>query len=453
MSPRPKLQGGLAGSTRTRTRAGITLTEILISIMIMGVGLLSLATLFPLGLIRIREANRSSRSALLTQSAGGELAARGLLYKPAFTMSWYGVQDFVPTTGARPQARSIAFDPFVYDPTNPLDPTVLGGVNRGLGTGLPIAYDPLWWQIVGRANGGQVRPTTVPARFGYGQGFVRDDPNGGAPSAYGLQRLTNFLTTMGSDEPVASVFASADDLVLLTDGSIQAADPAMPWTTETGSPIMPQLTPSGVTGSAGSPLVDLSYSWLFTGQQTDVTNGRVFSGDIVVCQNRPFALDTVTDPIKGSTLQLAAGETVVEAAFAFGPPPLGATVGYSNNTNTVLLRWPANMPDPDVRIGAWIADITYEQLQMVNDARFGGASSYPGQRCYWYRIANRTDAGPSLSFSGDSGPYRQMTITLAGSVRARTLMSNSGVLQPATVNAALIMPSVVNVFPRTITIQ
>ncbi len=60
-------------------RAGITLTEILISIMIMGIGLLSLATLFPLGLLRIRDANRASRSARLIQSALDELQTRNLL--------------------------------------------------------------------------------------------------------------------------------------------------------------------------------------------------------------------------------------------------------------------------------------------------------------------------------------------------------------------------------------
>ena len=63
----------------TPRSAGITLTEILISIMIMGVGLVSLATLFPIGLLRLRDAQRQTRSAYLLESAAADVTARGLL--------------------------------------------------------------------------------------------------------------------------------------------------------------------------------------------------------------------------------------------------------------------------------------------------------------------------------------------------------------------------------------
>ena len=76
-------QGGHTMKTRTAAStprsAGITLTEILISILILGVGLVSLATLFPIGLLRLREAQRQTRSAYLFESATADVAARGLL--------------------------------------------------------------------------------------------------------------------------------------------------------------------------------------------------------------------------------------------------------------------------------------------------------------------------------------------------------------------------------------
>src|SRR5271157_1552506 len=65
-------------------RAGITLTEVLLGIMILGVGLVSLATLFPIGLLRLRQAQRLSRSAYLVESAAADVAARGLLKTNSF---------------------------------------------------------------------------------------------------------------------------------------------------------------------------------------------------------------------------------------------------------------------------------------------------------------------------------------------------------------------------------
>ncbi len=59
----------IPNAQRAGGRRGITLVEILISIMILGIGLVSLATLFPIGLLRLREAQRQTRSAYLFQSA------------------------------------------------------------------------------------------------------------------------------------------------------------------------------------------------------------------------------------------------------------------------------------------------------------------------------------------------------------------------------------------------
>lgn len=423
---------------RPRARAGITLTEILISIMIMGIGLLSLATLFPLGLLRIREANRASRSGRLIESAMSDMQARNLLNKQFFSSSWYGL-----------------YDPFTFDPVNPLNPNpnplADGGAYHPFGKGLTVAYDPLWWyEAYLRNNSGAANdPTLTPldprpeiqraARFASGIGFVRDDPNPGQgsslPSAHGLQRLTNWFML----PEVEKIFASNDDLVYQSEGTASPPD-------GTGSPLVPDL-------SAGTLLADLSYTWIFTGRQNDVTNHTVFEGDIVVFHNRPFNVEPTTSPLNGSTIWSVPGETVVEAVFGYGPSPKGG--GYSINNNTVLLRWPAGMPDPDVRVGGWIADVTYERYSTEAYTRFDNAAFanpfngeiYPAQRCYWYRVTKRSDVTVALPFQGDPTNYRQMVVTIDTPVRAKTYLTGAG--QPYHVNAALASPFVVNVVPRT----
>ncbi len=66
----------IARRPQMRSRRGITLTEILIAIMILGVGLVSLATLFPIGLLRLRDAARYTRTKYLVDSAAADGSAR-----------------------------------------------------------------------------------------------------------------------------------------------------------------------------------------------------------------------------------------------------------------------------------------------------------------------------------------------------------------------------------------
>ena len=103
----------------SRPPRGITLTEILISILILGVGLVSLATLFPIGLLRLREAQRQTRSAYLFESATADAAARGLLSTNSFTYAdllnvpnW--LTRLVPVQLTTPACRN-GFDPLTQD--------------------------------------------------------------------------------------------------------------------------------------------------------------------------------------------------------------------------------------------------------------------------------------------------------------------------------------------------
>ena len=384
--------------------------------MIMGIGMLSLATLFPLGLSRLREASRNTRSALLIETATGEVSSRDLLYKPSF----------LPFRG---------YDAFTQDPASVADITAgTVGINRRVtgGAGVPICYDPLWWYEVAQSSGGTVVPSLVAGseyRFASGIDLMGNDPSGGAPSAHGLQRITNFPITL---DP-ASVMCSPDDPVMQTDGT---GAPGR------GSPIVPDLSTAGM-------MRDYMFSWIFTGKQTDSSNGTIFDGDIVIFHNRPFATEEVQG-VSGSAVKRAAGETVVEAIWGYGNTTSAATFPYvPGESRKVLLRWPNTQADPDVRKGGWIADVTYERYSATENSRWydsaaGWTTYYPAQRCYWYRVAKKTEAvaDPDANHVG----YRQMVVTLSSPVRVKTPIDASGAATRT--NACLVSPYVVNVVSR-----
>lgn len=446
---------------RTAARRGITLTEILISILIMGVGVSALFTLFPLGVLNVRAAARYSRSAFLVESATADLGMRNLLAKASVVGNLANAPWFMPPMAAR------QYDPWLQDtPAAGADPFVAPfGAYRGdgppasagntvgpiPGLGLPVAYDPLWRSTTG------VYPTptaATEARFGSGIGFVRADPQGGLPSAHGLQRITNFPSWSTANVP--DIFVSPDDLVFPSATDASKAVGAV-------SAIVPDLGTTNPATGLATVVNDWKYTWMFTGQQAYSADGTVFVGDVVVFDSRPLAVDPVVAPIATTpaVTRAVAGETVVEAIFgATGKPtgPAAAAVGYGTNADrAVLLRWSDKLPDPEIRVGGWFADVTYERDATIDNTRTAidgvqGGAVYPYQRCYWYQVAKRTQAGPS-TLAG----YRELTVWTSTPLRAFTLLNRS--TDPAVngtpyhLNAALICPAVVNVFPRTVQVR
>jgi hypothetical protein len=474
---------------QTRRRSGITLTEILIAIMILGIGLVSLATLFPIGLLRLRDATRYSRSAFLTQSAAADTTARGLFNSQSFRFAdalnfQAGLPVWYPSQSAMQQQKYLPFgyNPLIDDTASygPWDPNNPGAHASG-GPGLPFAYDPLWrfWTVStahgtngyynhDTGNGG----TNYEARFGYGVPFIR--PIGGVlPSAWGLQRITNFNrpNLMPAANNITQIFVSPEDVVwqeptvttyTVVDGvdNAQVAGP---------SPVLPDLNTSG-----GVPTIDWRYSWMFTGQQTSANNASSFDGNIVIFENRVFGIiHPASGPYSQGDDYQVAGETVVEAVYGYSTnvlPPGGPGYG-ANADRTVLLRWNAAMPDPVVRAGDWFADVTYERSQAVvksvwwnnpvatgvgNPANNGEWDNLPAQRCYWYQVQKATPpaiATGNLAFNGDPPgvTYRYMTVYINQPLISRTLLDGNG--NPVVTNAALIVPNVVNVIPQTIFVR
>lgn len=478
----------------TRRRSGITLTEILISILIMGVGMVSLATLFPLGLLRIREANRMVRSSVLARSAMADLGTHTLLNKPLLSKQLFLNPQTNPFRNPRFPVGSIpAQDPWLID-TPSATLSAYDGTGAPVGAnsfeddghlGLPVAYDPLWRAAVPNpafstapqnygGYGWYLYLSPHEARFGSGIGYIRSEPSGGLPSAHGLQRLTNFSPELtppfatgasvlypnvnagtAPNSTIAQIFVSPEDIVFQSNVDATGIQ------NQNLSPIVPDMS-FNATGLAERFRVttnDWRYTWMFTGQQVD-DRGTTFEGNIVVFENRPFACDPVTNAPFQSQMPSAyqvAGETVVEAIFGYSPN-VGAGGYAAGADRNILLRWPSTMPDPEVRVGSWIADVTYERSAAVSRTRFFNGNPnqpfrYPGQRCHWYQIVKRTtaaDESAEIGFNNQlpSGTnYRAMTIWVSTPLKAKTQLAASGL--PVYANAALVCPHVVNVFPRT----
>jgi type II secretory pathway pseudopilin PulG len=465
---------------RAHRRRGITLTEILIAILILGVGLASVATLFPLGLLRLRDASRFSRSSYLAQAAAGDIVSRSLLSDASFA-----------ATGYYNTANSGLYSPFIQDtPAFNVDwavaaagPGAYAGVGGlGLpgssvnaatnttnyppinGPGLPFAYDPLL-----RFQSG-FYPNTEELRFGDGIHYIRPDPSRGFASAYGLQRITNFTPTMLASGAIPSIFVSPEDVVWQEPtnqnynvGVLVAAPNAPPPVGAAPSAVLPDL--SLAVDSSGNPVPtnDFRYSWMVTGQLTNASNLACFDVNVVIFENRSFAVTSVV-AADGTTVNKVDDETVVEAIFGHSANINPAGGGYAVGADrTVLLRWFANQPDPVVKAGDWIADVTYERVESTvhtrwwqnntipvgvnNPANNKEWDNLPAQRCYWYQVQKVLPAEPD-PYGVAGGPYRSMVVYVNQSLQSRTLLTAAGT--PFTINAALIAPSVVNVIPQTI---
>src|SRR5262249_4807540 len=150
---------------------------------------------------------------------------------------------------------------------------------------------------------------------------------------------------------------------------------------------------------------------------------------IVIFENRPFGIHQLATapytPPGNFALQnyQVDGELVVEGVFGYsinviGPGGPGSSPGYGTGADrTVLLRWPSGFPDPVVRPGDWIADVTYERQAAVVGSRFlnfgtlnvppsnqpAGLQNWankaewdnlPAQRCFWYQAQKVTPAAP-----------------------------------------------------------
>jgi len=449
------------------SRRGVTMTEVLIAIMILGIGMTSLMTLFPIGLMKLRDARRNNRASLLAENVASDLKTRDLLSR----------YSFAATLNASGVTGGNLFDPWtkdiqaLYDKANAAN---VIEIQTATGFGIPIVccYDPLFYsnlaytQSPAFANVAQL----VDPKFRFGRAFgndLRSDPDGSRASGFGLPRLTNIwpalaastLPSIGNINSVASIFVSQDDAVFPdfeNEANPKIIDPKSPITRQ--NPILPLVDNSA---SGAYSMNDWDYSWIFTGKSRD---RNVFEGDMVIYNKRQFGVNMdASNAVTGIS-----GERVVEGIFGLGSVPMttnNGTMGYAaGKSRKVLLMWPKidGAERPEIKIGGWIADVTYEPYLSTTVSRFmqdfdGDGRpdvDHPGQRCHWYRIVQRSEVtDPVVADPGLSGltNMEAMIVTVDRPVVSKTLLKKNGAgYQPVHVNAALIAPEVVAVFPITL---
>jgi pilin/secretion family protein with methylation motif len=306
-------------------RSGVTLVEVLVAIFVMGIGLIALLTLFPIGMLRMARAIHDESSAQSAQNAH----ANAIVYNLS--------QDIDVNTD--PNGNFNGGRPYdVFDNPAPRSP-LNNSANFLLKAdpnfeSYPIFVDPIgYYNVTGQAQNwvGGVPPTTnrLPQTANSHHGglrrrgttFVRLDING------------NPLSVPNRNLQIYQSFTLWDDLVF--DG-----------VTNPGAP----------QSVAGTIMRDPRFSWGYTMQRPLSSDKSVVNCSIVIFDKR--------------SLSISGNGTLAENVYAnntyFNPGNQSITIDYTN----------PNVVPPPVRPGDWIMDVT-----PYNPTPTSGAA-----HAYWYRV-------------------------------------------------------------------
>lgn len=281
------LRGGSPGSS---PRRGATLTEVLMSILIMSVGLVSVVALFPLATFR------SIRATQLTQAA--------ILKRNAETVLAYAQE--VGQGAVAPQT-------FPWFSPNPLyDPRL-----NGLGNSPRMVFDPLGWHLVGQANFADGFKKANDADLDFApilrlNGGTEFDPAPGNP-----------LTVSVAERNAAYRLASGDTWINVIEAN------QVTYTAGALTAVIDGASTSGITTAAGNPLSRVIF-FDITGKLSHTRPIRTISAGNVVDWNE--AADTTDRDGNGT--------------FA-GPLPAGFVPAYARlQTQDRRYTWLMTLPVP-----------------------------------------------------------------------------------------------------------
>jgi Tfp pilus assembly protein PilV len=351
---------------RNTNRRAVTLVEVLIAIFLMGIGLMAILSLFPLGAAQMAQALQDQRAA---EAATTAAAYARVMWKQAVAVDPNDAQaKFVSTTDWNtpnsPQLFITAMDnpnlglSSSSVPNTAMQPmprpgatASVAGTPSATGASYPVLVDPIGWS----ANQGN---PGLQAWVGY---------SAAAPKAWCIPRRTLYMPPPGTMStstqwvPVTSLgtLAVFKQFSLMDDMTFNfGASPSL-----SANPVS---TPKLQNGSPSTDPVERQgrYSWAFMFRRGNNADRQ--------------AAEISTILYSGRSLDVASPETAYTGTIAF---PTVAS-GVTPTTKTLTLFYTA--PKPAIRRGGWILDAT-----LVNVA-----NNVPDPQGIFYRVVNVDDSTP-----------------------------------------------------------
>jgi hypothetical protein len=372
----------------------MSLIEVLVAIFVMGLGMIALLTLFPIGAISMGQAIQYDRA---TVCAGNAAAA-----------------DRIWSIGLDPQVHKDFLDPSESGHAAGTPQIPPNG-----GPGYPVFVDDWGYNaIAGSLNGALPAtpvPPTSPSFWVGGMDGVTVNPNFGAAPPYGIRRQsTSFLNNSSAGgDPALSTGILVGPFGPLT-GPAYRTNKILSW-----SFLLDDMTflSDGISSGLPCPPPGIGavqredrYSWAYFYRPPQIATGSVVDAQIdlnvVVYNGRTPGFSATGAPL---------GEQTFLALF-----------DTNSNPNRIRLTW--GSAPPNVRKGSWVLDATIVYDATKNPTEIHG---------YFYRVTGVTQSGPT-----------SVDLTIQGILRGFNTpasFTTTGANNPGYV---VVMDNVVDVFER-----
>ena len=345
-------------------RSGISLLEVLVSIFVLAIGLLSVATLIPAGQLQVLKGVIEDRKVAVSQGAFAESRARGVFrpVTPTQVPMWFRTYDATPGVPGPPDdvvgaGHALLIDPMgIAGATNSVELEALDNFPYAPAGDPQYPYDYVYEALFGGID--QWRYTSGPPAQNeppmYGPMMKRITLRANQSSSAG--RMTRLLA--------AEQFANRDDISFIVPDDPerfpnQADDPGT--TVIEGWQPLSGFSRSPATGPAMRRTADPHYSWMHT---VVPLGGGEYSVSTIVFRDRDFTLNTlstIADPSErlnerlvqfrwiGGWNSFAGGEARL-TSFATSPAGVAADLnvqrgdwvmvrGYENPSERPMFRW------------------------------------------------------------------------------------------------------------------